>query len=554
MERFGGPEVAAGILDAVVVEVAGAALEDGGGKGVETVLLRQRAGGHLQQRIDADAVPVGVDGDGGEPELREGPAEAQDMFDPHRLVAVARDHRRERRQVADLGPRLRNREDEGHLLGAGARRPVLLADLKALIGWRAVVGVEEARRYKRSGDEVVDVPEAVEERLAGEGVSADEQVANLGVGEQRAEASRRGRRRGAVVDGQDEVAGLRGRCVGGRPGAALLQHGHAGGVLRRGGDVPHAIRGRERPQRSVAVQSAADQLEVARGRLGGEGPGVGHVFQLAGPRQVREQRLQLGGLRAVVDARVRRDDRLAVGAAHLVGQHHRVLVLLRERHHRAQDERAGGPFVKGQEVVGLRAQRVVRQLRVEEVCRRAGHRKEQVESAGVRVVEEVLPRIVERVGEVPAVEVQRRGGSGREIHEVDAVVPGVGVVLAVVEVEDVEVPVERHRDGRKGPEAVEGVEQAAQVALELRRRDERGVDAQPGGAGRVGPGGEVVGEGDLGQRRVREIERDPRPARLLRWRKAFERRALPASAQGKAKAKSHREGAKDAKIREGWFL
>ncbi len=548
VEGLRGPEVAARVLDAVVVEIARAPLEDGVGEGGESVLRRQRAGGQFRERVDADAVPVRVDGDGGEPELGEGPAEAEDVLDPHRIVAVAGEHGREGRDVAHRGPRLGHCEREVHGLAGGARDAVLRVDLEALVGGHAAVGVEEARRDEVAGNDVVDVLEGVEQRLQRGRVGADEQASHLIVGEQRAEAAGRRGRRGALVDGQDEVGGLRRLALGRRKDAALLQDVEARRIAGLRGDVLDPVGEAQGSQWPAAVEAVADQLQIARGRLRGERPGVRHVRQPHARRQVPEQRLQLARLRAVVDAGVRRGDGLLVEAAHPRGQHHRVHALLRERHHRPQDERVRRALVEGEQVVGLRPQRVVRQLRMEEVRRRAGHREEQVERARVRVVEEVLTRVVQGVGEVAAIEIQRGGRAGLQIDQVDAVVSGVGVVLAVVEIEDVEVLVERHRDGREGPEAIERVEQGTGVALELRGSDQRGVEAKPGRAVRIGARRQVAREGDLGQRLVEEVEGDERPAGVLRWRQAFERRTARASDEKKAQATSHREGAKERRL------
>src|SRR5207253_10433026 len=120
----------------------------------------------------------------------------------------------------------------------------------------------------------------------------------------------------------------------------------------------------------------------------------------------------------------------------------------------------------------------------------------------------------QHVGEAARAEVQRDGAAGGDLDEVDAVVGRVGVVLPPEQVGEVEIVVEGDGDRSVGAESVQLVEQGAGVALDLRGRHKAGVDAQAGGARRVWPGGQIVGEGNLRQRPARQIEHDLRPARL----------------------------------------
>ena len=71
--------------------------------------MRQCAAGQLQQRIDADAMPVGVDGNRGQPELGEGAAESENVLDADRLVAVPGDDGGEGWDVSHLGAGLEDR-------------------------------------------------------------------------------------------------------------------------------------------------------------------------------------------------------------------------------------------------------------------------------------------------------------------------------------------------------------------------------------------------------------------------------------------------------------
>jgi hypothetical protein len=96
------------------------------------------------------------------------------------------------------------------------------------------------------------------------------------------------------------------------------------------------------------------------------------------------------------------------------------------------------------------------------------------------------------------------------------VVAGVVVlfVVALAQGEDVDGAGERDVDRLVHAPAVEPVDEAAGATLVVGRGDERGVDAQAGRRGRVGPRGDVVGQRDVGQRAVIEVELDRDLGRL----------------------------------------
>ena len=161
--------------------------------------------------------------------------------------------------------------------------------------------------------------------------------------------------------------------------------------------------------------------------------------------------------------------------------------------------------------------------------------EEQVAMLREGVVGKVPSRVGEHVREVPGAEVERPDAPVVDLHQVDSVVGGVGVVLPREEVDDIDlfaVFVERHGDGGKGAEPVELIEQLARALLELRGRRQARVHPQPRRAAPVRPGGQIVGEGDLGQRLPRQIEGDARPARVARGSEPFDR--LPGAAAGES--------------------
>ena len=316
--------------------------------------------------------------------------------------------------------------------------------------------------------------------------------------------------------------------------------------------VVHRGLGGEAPQERHAIQARPGEVT----EVGGDG---GVVHDLTHARRARA----LGG---VVDELERRLDRVAEPVDHPVGDHHRVPGHLVERQERPHQQRIGLALVPGEQPVGdaAVAAAALREAGGGVVVARARGVADRVGAGAGGGVEEVRPiehpveigvvlgrvgadgaavglvdgleqqvafghpgvvgpvavEALQRVVEVARPHVQGRRHAGVEVDEVHAVVGEVVVVALVPRAEGGQVErgsvvpvvgaalgeIERHRDGREGAPALHLVEAGARLLLELGGRDEAGVDPQAGARGGVGPGRRVVGEGDLGQGLVSEIE------------------------------------------------
>jgi hypothetical protein len=123
----------------------------------------------------------------------------------------------------------------------------------------------------------------------------------------------------------------------------------------------------------------------------------------------------------------------------------------------------------------------------------------------VRVVAQVQ---VHRFAEVRAVRV--------DVEQIHGVVVAIAVAMPRADVLDVDRGVEAHGDGREGAETVQPVGLGAHRALQQRWAQEAQVQAAPRGARRVRARGQIVGEGDLGQRARIQVEDDLGAALALR--------------------------------------
>jgi hypothetical protein len=284
VKRIRRPEVAAGVRDAVVVEVARPAGRDtlhrqrGVHAGALESVQERVDGGRIVRRND-QPVPGGVDAARREPEARVVAGETEHL-EARAAVAVPVEDHRERCGMglpAAIGrrvfERLGDRTPERDATLADHRRPGVDVDLEALVvvlrvalRREAIAVDQEVRRGERAGDDVTDVFVAVEQAL--HVVPRDEgrdetQGAQQTLGVQHAGVG---------------VGRLAGRARGAATGLDALRR-PPGEEL----DLRREALG-EPGERAPAIEAIADGMELTGRRLRAERPGEGHVAEPEGVR------------------------------------------------------------------------------------------------------------------------------------------------------------------------------------------------------------------------------------------------------------------------------
>ena len=165
--------------------------------------------------------------------------------------------------------------------------------------------------------------------------------------------------------------------------------------------------------------------------------------------------------------------------------------------------------------------------------------EEQVARVAARIVVVVAIPILEVGREVALAELERHGHTevgrvGVDVDHVDGVIGEVevvthvsaqdiahvqelffrvdGIVRLIIGVFVFLTSLETYCEGAVGAPAVEGVHPLPNAALEVGGSEHAGVDPSTRGRATIGPRGDVVGEGHLGQRQGEEVEDDHRPA------------------------------------------
>jgi hypothetical protein len=282
----------------------------------------------------------------------------------------------------------------------------------------------------------------------------------------------------------------------------------------------------------------------------GEDDGVASLL-LEGDQRPDDQRVRLSlveGEQLIGDATIARASRLRAVVGLVVGVGAVVACVNVRASERVQQVRNVEHAVEVTVLLGCEerrrarpTRRLITGLEHEVALRRAG------------IVRPVPVESFQRELEVAVADVERHRHPRAQVHQVDRVVGEVVVVAAVTgdHVREVErralwralsPEIERHRDRREGAPTLQTVEPFARVALDRRRGHVARVDTKPCSARGIGPGRRVVGQRDVRQRLVREIEPNGRPRTCWRATEIERRLAVASNEEEEDEARPAEEG------------